>query len=474
MTEQIRYKHEKKYKIRHETINRIQAVLQATSKELLFSSSEIRANSERDIGFTTKNIIDGAEVKIESVFRISEDRIHEVTLTLLDGPKYFNEINLKYHALSLMEQIISGEHNGDYKKYTIRTYSKIFNAHPLRKEVLVNSDFKFLIKPLHWSSKNEPLTEQIVLLDTEVEAINIEHARSLAYNHSSDTNAYLSVLLDTGFEMVSSEFRIFAIKQGSNFSLNRYRTGFVDFELGLVIKDNHYGVKDINNLDHVDSFHSGKMVLNPPIERDDGGLEFHLAHTIDSMSNNDFLENLFLNHKIAIRNDNKKEPEYIPISETPHYPDHEIALPSDTRRYFKGIASLVAEKKEAFLSTCRLYNIALTLGRNHPTLSQSYKVCAVETLANLEQVSFSEFMIKNSKKGFDKKLCDYFYSVRSGHFHAGRFYFDEYAVNFQREVALTFQEKTADHENFSRYVRMAIINWIRKEILPERETSGTD
>jgi len=468
MNEQIRYKHEKKYRIKNETVNRIQAVLQAASKEVLYSSSEARINSERDIGFTTKNIIDGTEVKIESVFRVSKDFIHEVNLTLLDGPKDFNEINLKYHALRLMDDIISGEHNGDYKKYTIRTYSKIFNAHPLREEVLINADFKFLIKPFPWSSKDEPLTEQIVLFDTEVEAINIEHARSLTYNHTSNTNAYLSVLLDTGFEMVSSEFRIFTIKQGHEFSFNRYRTGFVDLELGLVVKDNHYGLKDVNNLDHVNSFYSGKMVFNLPTKKDDGGLEFHAAQTIDTISNNDFLEELFSNHKIIRKNDNKNKPEFICINETPHYPSHEIVMPSDVRRYFKGIASLFAEKKEAFLSSCRLYNIALTLGRSQPTASQSYKVCAVETLANFEKISFSEFMIKYSKKYFDKQLCDYFYSVRSGHFHAGRFYFDEYAVNFQREIALTFHERTADHENFSRYVRIAIINWIRKEILPEK------
>ncbi|WP_322050179.1 hypothetical protein [Paraburkholderia bannensis] len=467
MNEQIRYKHEKKYRIRNETVNRIQAVLQAASKEILYSSSEPRTNSERDIGFTTKNIIDGIEVKVEIVFRVSKDLIHDVTLTLLDGPKGFNELNLKYYALRLMDDIISGEHNGDYNKYTIRTYSKIFNAHPLREEVLVNADYKFLIKPFPWGSKNEPLTEQIVLLDTEVEAINIEHARSLAYNHTSNANAYLSVLLDTGFEMVNSEFRIFAIKQGQEFSLNRYRTGFVDFELGLVVKDNHYGLKDIKNLDHVNSFHSGKLVLNFPIDQDDGGLEFHTTQTIDTISNNDFLEDLFYNHKIIRKNDNKNKPKYISISENPHHPNQEISIPSDIRRYFKRISSLFAEKKEAFLSSCRLYNIALTSGRNQPTLSQSYKVCAVEALANFEKISFSEFMIKYSKKDFDKQLCDYFYSVRSGHFHAGRFYFDEYAVNFQREVALTFQEKTADHENFSRYVRIAIINWIRNEILSE-------
>ncbi|WP_206137905.1 hypothetical protein [Burkholderia sp. Se-20373] len=468
MQEQIRYKHERKYKIKCETVNRIQAVLQGISNGIISSSSEILANSERNIEFVTKNIIDGVEVEIASVFRVDEDCIHELTLTLLDGPKDFNRINLKYHALRVMDEIIGGEHNGDRKKYTVRTYSKIFNAHPLREEVFVNSDFKFLIKPIIWTSKNEPLTEQIVLLDTEIEAINVEHARSLAYNHTSNTNAYLSVLLDTGFEMVSSEFRIFAIKQGSDFFLNRYRTGFVDYELGLVVKDNHYGLKDVNNMDHVDSFNSGKMTLNFPVEKRDGGVEFHVTQTVDTISNNDFLEGKFSNHKITRAHvNNKSRPEYVPISESPHYPNCEIKIPSEIRRYFKGIASLSAEKKEAFISSCRMYNIALTQGWSRPTLAQSYKVCAVEALANFEKISFSEFMIKNSKEGFDKQLCDYFYSVRSGHFHAGKFYFDEYEVNFQREVALTFQEKLADHENFNRYVRVAIINWIRKEILAE-------
>ncbi|MDI5740202.1 hypothetical protein MJM94_23810, partial [Salmonella enterica subsp. enterica serovar Kentucky] len=62
-------------------------------------------------------------------------------------------------------------------------------------------------------SKQESLTEQIVMFDIEVDAINVDHARSLAYNHTANLNAYLCVLLDVSFELITSEFRIFTIKK---------------------------------------------------------------------------------------------------------------------------------------------------------------------------------------------------------------------------------------------------------------------
>lgn len=44
---------------------------------------------------------------------------------------------------------------------------------------------------------------------------------------------------------------------------------------------------------------------------------------------------------------------------------------------------------------------------------KSYKVCVIETLANYEKISFSEFMKKHISKldENDKKLLDYYYSI---------------------------------------------------------------
>lgn len=462
----IQYIHKKKYKINLDTLNRLQAVVISTSEEVCFSTSINNSDNSTSLNFVTKSIIHGEESKLDLTFHLNESEILDIQLVLLDGPESFNEIHLKYHLLSLLDELLGGEHNGDLKKYTVRTYSNIFNSHPMRDEYFINSDYKFLIKPHEWTSKQEPMTEQVVLFDTEVEAVNVEHARSLAYNHTLNTNAYLSVLLDTGFEPINSEFRIFTIKQGNEFYLKRYRTGFVDYELGLVVMDNHYGLKNMADEEHVNSFSSGKMAMNFAMEKNDGGLEFFGTQVYDTISNNDFLEELFLKHKITRRrNSSKVKPTFKAISEKSHFPAEEIIVPTDIRKYFKNISNLEKSKKEAFLSCCRMYNIALTIGRNQPTLEQSYKICAIEALSQFEKLSFSEFMIKNSNDDFDKNLSDYFYSVRSSHFHAGRFYFDEYSMNMQREIAFSFKEKTDDYFNFSRYIRIAIVNWVENEIL---------
>ncbi|SFD12904.1 hypothetical protein [Pseudoalteromonas denitrificans] len=467
MARNVVYKHKKKYKLNSETLNRIQSVVLSLSDEIVISSLKDSSKTElKSVTFTTKNNIHGNDVDLELMFELSENEITEITLVLLDGPDCLNEIHLKYHVLDLLDEIIGGEHNGDLKGYTVRTYSKIFNSHPIRKELLINSDYKFLIKPFPWTSKQEPLTEQIIMFDIEVNAVNVEHARSLAYNHSLNVNTYLALLLDVGFEMINSEFRVFTIKQEDQFFLARHRTGFIDDELGVIVKDNHYGLKDVNDLDHVNSFSSGKTALNFAVEKSDGGCEFIDSHIYETVSNNDFLENLFFNHKIKkIKSNNRSKPEFIPISELPHYPVNEIKLPSEIRKYFKNISVLEKKAKEAFSSCCRMYNISLTLGKTQPTLEKSYKICAIEALASYEGLSFSEFMIKYSNDDFDKKISDYFYTVRSSHFHAGRFHFDEFAMNMQREISFTFKEKTEDYVNFSNYIRVALINWVKRVIL---------
>lgn len=466
MNKLVSYHHKKKYKINSSTLNRIQAVVLSTSEELLSSSAINSENgSSKNLSFITRNFVNGDECKFEITFKISSTEILGINLVLLDGPSSFNEVHLKYEVLSFIDELLGGEHNDDLKEYTVRTYSKIFNSHPMRGEFLINSDYRFLIKPHCWTSKPEPLTEQVVMLDTEIKAVNIEHARSLAYNHTVNTNAYLSVLLDVGFETISSEFRMFTIKHEEKFYINRYRTGFIDYELGLIVKDNHYGLKNLEDIEHVNSFDSGKFTVNFAMENDSGGMDFLSSLTQETISNNDFLDGLFTKHKISQKkNKSKTKPEFIPVRDEPHYPINEISVPSDIRKYFKNISALETRKKEAFLSCCRMYNIALTLGKKQPTLEQAYKICSVEALSNYEKMSFSEFMVKYSKAGFDKALSDYFYSVRSGHFHAGRFYFDEHDMNMQREIAFTSQEKTSDYINFNRYIRIVIVNWLTKNI----------
>lgn len=467
MSEPISYSHKSKYKITGNLLNRVQAAIHELSNEIITSRNEkLSDRSGTSIEFIIECTLDEIPAKLSVNFEVTSEYLDTIKITLIDSEQVLGLINLKYFALALADRIIGGEFNGDLKRYTIRTYTRYFCSHPISGEILIKSDFTFLFKPFSWTSKEEPLTEQILMLDIEVNAVNVEHARSLAYNHTSNVNAYLSVLLDVGFEMVNSEFRIIKTKDSNgNLNLGRWRTGFIDYELGLLVKDNHYGLKELANVDHVNSFQSGKLAMNFASERPDGTFEHTSTTIFDLYSNNEFLEDLYSKHNINRSPAAGKKSETIPINRGPHYPDFEIKMPSVTRKYFKSISTLEQNKKNAFLACSRMYNLGKTAGGQHPTLGQSYKVCAVESLAKCENLSFSGFMLKYSLEGFDKNLSDYFYSLRSGHFHSGKFYFDEYSVNFQREIAMEFSARVEDHENFSRCVRAAIINWVEENLI---------
>lgn len=461
----LSYTHEVKLKIKEHTLSRIRTSLEKNGTCL--SSSNYESDSgERLLRFTMLADLEGAPAKLDIEFRIDANRIHEAAFYLFETPKDVNRYTLKFYAIKIFQDILSSDHNEELRRYTVRTYSRYYSCYPIIDSLVVNFDPRFLLKPQQWNVREEPLSEQILMLDVEVHAVNIEQARNVAYNHCADVNAYLSVLLDCGFEMVNSEFRIFNIKD--KFGIvrsNRFRTGVVDEELGLLVKDNHYGLKDLYDKEQVDSYRGGKVSYSFAGLREDGGFDNYSTSIFDNFSNDEFLDKKFTDHKIIAPQGLKERSAPPQISDELYYLNSPLRLPSDTRKFFKAIASIDVKKRNAILACSRLYNLALTVGRTQPTLSQSYKVCAVEALGLCEGKGFSDFMVSYSKPGFDKDLTDYFYSVRSKHFHAGQFLFDEYNIEFQREIAFSFYAKNADFVNFSRYIRIAIISWIRINLL---------
>ena len=55
--------------------------------------------------------------------------------------------------MNFISTILSDEHNEELIQYTIRTYSRIFNSSPIQQEVLINGEYKTLIKPYIWHDK---------------------------------------------------------------------------------------------------------------------------------------------------------------------------------------------------------------------------------------------------------------------------------------------------------------------------------
>lgn len=458
----VKYKYTEEIKIKNTILERIQDIV---NKNFEVLSSSISDNKEKVINFVLKTDLNNIDKIINLNIIFIQSKIYEINIDTIVEHNEINEYHLKNFIINLISKILSDEHNGKLIKYTIRTYSRIFNSSPIKDEILINGDYKVLIKPYIWNTKQEPLTEQIIMYDIEVEAINVEHARSIAYNYSKDLNAYLSILLDVGFELLSSEFRCFVLKDGNQISINRYRTGFIDMELGLIIQNNLNGLIDLNDMNEINSFHRGKEILNlldveKPLNKNSN------SFIINTSNKNDFFEKKFQEHSIK-RNKKNTKPKEVTIKKHFHYPNLEIEIPSEIRKYFKQISQLNSEIKEIFLSSARMYNLSLSFARQEPTVEKSYKVCAIESLAKLEKLNFSDFMLKyiSNLNEDNKKLLDYYYSIRSGHFHSGKFYFGEFEVSLLAEVNFLLKEKTIDYNRFNNLIREALINWVEKNIL---------
>ncbi|MGM3224904.1 hypothetical protein [Dickeya zeae] len=468
MSEHISYKHDKIYRITDNLLERIEDII--TKKNNLVENVTLDGPDEygkKTIQYLMNVNINDLESIMSLTFTLNSTEILSIESSLNKTEDEVPKLHLKYYILDVINDILGSNQNKETEKYTIRTYSHYFNSHPIRQSYLVSPEFKTLIKPYILTSKQESLTEQIIMFDIEVDAINIDHARSLAYNHTANINAYLCVLLDVSFEMLNSEFRIFTIKKENSFELNRYRTGFIDYELNLIVKDNHYGLKNINNLDHVNSFQSGQWTTNFAYHNDDGILVYdNKMYIQDTVSDDKYLDTIFREHKIEKpRYDNNTKPPVVHLPKNAHYPSQEIFVPTCIRSYFREISSLPPQEKSFFTSFCRMYNTALNLARNNATTEISYKICAIETLAKTEGISFSDFMKKYSNLDFNKELSDYFYSVRSSHFHSGRFHFGEFNINLQRNIDFAFKERNMDYLTFNNYIRYAITKWIEKKLL---------
>lgn len=460
----LEYKYTDKIRIKNTILERIQDIL-FNNLEVISSSISNKKN-EKTISFIVKEKLNNNEKTINIDIKLNQNEIYEIDVNTAIENNELNEYHLKNFILDLISKILSDEHNEKLTKYTIRTYSRIFNSSSIQQEILINGDYKVLIKPYKWTRRQEPLTEQIVMYDIEIEAINVDHARSIAYNYSKNLNAYLSVLLDVGFELISSEFRVFVIKKGIEINLQRYRTGFIDLELGLLVQNNLNGLINLHNMDEINSFHRGKEILNFS-DTEDMLNEESDSFIFNATNPNDFLEKKFQEHSIKRTNNNQK-PQEIKIKKTLHFPNLEIEIPSDIRRYFKSISLLDKNIKESFLSSARMYNLSLIFARQEATVEKSYKVCAIEVLAQSENISFSDFMKKNiitELNDKDKKLLDYFYSIRSGHFHSGKFYFGEFETSLLSEVDFLLKERTNDYFKFNNLIREALVVWVEKNIL---------
>ena len=106
-----------------------------------------------------------------------------------------------------------------------------------------------------------------------------------------------------------------------------------------------------------------------------------------------------------------------------------LRLPNDARKLFRAFKKLSQADQEVFFGAAALYHIGLTAGRDFPSLRLSYQVAAVEAVAEPDKPRLEGFVALVGK--YNSQLPEEFVrglygSIRSAHFHGGRFPLGEY------------------------------------------------
>lgn len=194
------------------------------------------------------------------------------------------------------------------------------------------------------------LTERVVYIEQEVNAIDYRHAQILAEETSKRLAARLSLILNTGFYKPDSELRWFLkIKPDfSNTTSERRQLGFVNPQplLNALPKKGvscPAGVYQGSVSDNRGSVMGGRLVC-----------------------------------------------------------------PKETRKILRAVENGGPKDTDAFDNCARLYQVALTVGSRFPSVSLAYQVAAVEaiTTTDADYTGFSDFMRRNlpESDGLDKFL----------------------------------------------------------------------
>jgi hypothetical protein len=412
--------------------------------------------------FFLKDKIRDDEESIMIVFEINNDKIVETTIEIFSDDTKINQYDLEYYLTNLMLNIIGKELNQEKQLFTIRNYCYYFNSIAINGDIYLNTNYKLRLRFINSNPRQEPLCQNIVYIDTEIEAASFEQALSIAYNNTKNIISCLSVLLDVGFEMIHSEYLIFVRGTDEGYITERYRTGYLDPELSIIVKDNLNGMKSLKDKDDINTFLNG--IVSCTISRDIYNLDKDETIVIENTKKNN-LENTFKSLKIEKKNTN--HPNYREdIEKSGHFPNMEIKIPRCIRKYYRAIYQMNNEERDDFLSFARLYNLSITIAKYEPTVMCAYRVASFEALAKYDNISFSEFIRKYCTLEYDEKLVDFFYgNLRSGHFHAGKFLFNEYNVNMVTEFDFLFKKYKKKFFKFNCIIRNTISNWIEENIL---------
>lgn len=287
--------------------------------------------------------------------------------------------------------------------YFKRIYYLYKNQSNLQGEYWFNS--KTRIAPLRIDDKEvgiDSIIERILVIDQEIEAIDETHASKIAEEKSIIIAARLAFIFNIGFYQPSTEFKYVLRKDKSEKIINeRLQTGFFDEEIVTEMP---------------------KKGLLCPLSKP----EFS-AYKFDKS-----------------------------IGEL-------LNFPKESREIFRLLDNDTTTKRIAFDNCCRLYQTALNVGINSPTVKLSYMVSAVEAIAQRidDCKGFSQFMRKY-KPDVSQELLDYLYEkVRNSHFHSGLFNLGENESSIGEHILKpNFHKRFFLTRNAEQAIRVAILNCI--------------
>lgn len=368
-------------------------------------------------------------------------------------------------------------------RYVVRIYAKYYSAQTQNLNFSFEWGDKIKVTPYHIEGRDETFSaddavtnsphEQMLFFDLEVYAVNITSARTLAYNRAKEVFAYFAVLFDLGISEFLSE-QVLALdyvdeeQQFFGFATNK---GFYDNELDLLVFDNLNGLVAINE--------DNSMRLNE-YEWLSFLLDDEVQSTLIKSNDNPQLEVLFKNREVSFQNNIIEQSDLVKNITFYNTP---LKITSAHLSFFRKLKTFETnhfEKFKRFRNACKMYNKALTVCSNEPTMLISYLIASLEALLKMEEEEdylkhikgdmnkFLEFTKAyfSDEESYDRNYFKYLYGrIRSGHFHSGEFKFLEYNTLLNHSLSSEFINARNDYLKYKMHIRDIFINWIERNIL---------
>lgn len=240
------------------------------------------------------------EVDLSLEINYDENTIYYIILDINqaddDQVDYTTDLKIFYYEnLNIYESIQEIRQENETPK-TVRVYKLMYNEHPIYGAYTINlkkCNVKF--HTINIVERDEPLTEHVVAFDVKVKAKTIQDARGKAYNIATEFADYLSVLLDVSFFEPQSIYRNFVRMTKDRLAQRvitheRYRTSFIDNELGLVVKDNLNGLATIKDVQKGINFDCGVISISNPNDSN--------VRLIEKYGNTEHIEEIFEKHRL--------------------------------------------------------------------------------------------------------------------------------------------------------------------------------